>query len=309
MAWDEQRQSKLIESILLGLPISYIYVADISEGESKDDLLEGDLARWELIDGSQRVRTLTRFLTNKLILQGLETLSKLEGFKFSDLPFARQRRLKRTSIRIIQLTETTDEETRRILFERINTGSVQLNEMEKRRGIHRGSFLNLIDELAQERKFLELCHFSKVQIDKKDPQEYVLRFFAFLNEYEEFNAQELTKFLDKYLKKTNKVDSKTLNSMKQEFYKMLNFVEKYYSSGFCQKTRTTTKPVTRIKFESLSVGIALALRQNPDLQPQPKSLQLLTFDKYKEYTGGDGSSSRRKVIRRIEYVRDQLLGE
>ncbi len=310
MAWDEQRQSKLIESILLGLPISYIYVADVSGESSEDDILETqDLARWELIDGSQRIRTLTKFLNDELRLQGLEKLYKLKDFRFSDLPLARQRRFKITSIRIVQLTQDADEETRRILFERINTGSIQLNEMEKRRGIHRGAFLDVIDELAKDQNFLNLCHFSDIEVNKKDPQEYVLRFFAFLNDYKNFNAQKLTEFLDKYLMKTNEHNTETLNNMKEEFHKMLDFVETYFPHGFYQQTRKSCKPVTRIKFESLSVGIALALRQNPDLQPQPESLKLLDSEDYKQYTRGDGSSSRNKVIRRIEYVRNQLLGE
>ena len=60
MTWDEDRQSKFIESVLLGLPIPYIFVADISESE--------DLARLEIIDGTQRIRTLARFIKNKLKL-------------------------------------------------------------------------------------------------------------------------------------------------------------------------------------------------------------------------------------------------
>ncbi|MDJ0511439.1 MAG: DUF262 domain-containing protein [Crocosphaera sp.] len=322
MIWDEKRQSKLIESVLLGIPISSIYVADVAEELIDDNSLNEDLARWEIIDGTQRIRTLARFMHDKLVLQDLEKLKKLEGFKFSDLPLARQRRFKRTSIRIVQLTENTNEETRRDLFERINTGSVELNAMEKRRGIRRGSFLNLIDELAKNKEFLELCAFLQASIDRKDPQEYILRFFAFLDKYEnkeeeeeeekkkyqDFNAQKLTEFLDEYLEEMNKADQKTIQTRKDEFHRMINFVKTYFPNGFCQQTQTTKKPVTRIKFESLSVGIALALRQQPDLKPQPQSLKLLDSKEFKEYTQGDGSSSRKKVIRRIKYVRDQLLG-
>ena len=121
MRWDEDRQSKFIESVLLGLPISYILVADLSESE--------DLARLEIIDGTQRIRTLARFLNNELKLNNLEKLDSLNGFTFKDLPFSRQRRFQRTTIRMIQLTEKADEEVRRDLFERINTGSVELNAM------------------------------------------------------------------------------------------------------------------------------------------------------------------------------------
>lgn len=309
MAWDETRQSKFIESILLGLPIPYIYVADISEEkEEENDLANTDLARLEIIDGTQRIRTLVNFIRNELQLQNLEKLKKLEGFRFDDLNIARQRRFQRTTIRIIQLSEEADEETRRDLFERINTGSVELNEMEKRRGILRGAFLNVIDELARYDKFLNLCAFTKASIRRVEPQEFVLRFFAFLdnyqNKYQNFN-KNITEFLDQYLYSMNQAEPNTLQNMKDEFYAMIDFVEMYFPTGFRQgknKDRTTT----RIKFESLAVGIALALRQQKDLQPA--SVDFIYSEKFREYTSSDASSSRNKVIRRIEYVRDQILG-
>ena len=305
MIWDIKRQSKFIESILLGLPIPYIYVADTSGEETDENSLNiKDLARLELIDGTQRIRTLANFLNNELQLQNLEKLNKLEGFRFFNLPIARQRRFQRTTIRIIQLSEDADEETRRDLFERINTGSVQLNEMEKRRGIIRGAFLNIIDELAQYEKFIYICAFTEPSIKRVEPQEFVLRFFAFLNNYHNFN-KNITEFLDNYLEDMNKADPNSLPSMKNEFYTMIDFVERYFPKGFRQgkkKDRTTT----RIKFESLAVGITLALRQQENLQPA--SVKFLDSKEFREYTSSDASSSRNKVICRLEYVRDQILG-
>ncbi|BAQ60619.1 hypothetical protein GM3708_1025 [Geminocystis sp. NIES-3708] len=313
-AWDEIRQSKFIESILLGLPIPAIYVADNSEELLEENNLETeDLGRWEIIDGTQRIRTLARFINQELRLQGLEKLTKLEGFLFSDLPLARQRRFKRASIRIIELTEDTDEETRRNLFERINSGSVELNAMEKRRGIRRGKFLDLLDKLAKNTKFLELCSFSEAQIKYKDPQEYILRFFAFLNNYdngyESFIKKNITDFLDEYLEETNQITSDKILEMEKEFNQMLNFVERYFPNGFYQENKTGKKPVTRIKFESLSVGIALALRENLNLKPTSNALSLLYSKEFNDYTKGDASSSKVKVLRRINYVKSMLLGE
>lgn len=310
-AWDEIRQSKFIESILLGLPIPSIYVADIPEELLNNNLETEDLARWEIIDGTQRIRTLARFINNELKLQGLEKLSKLEGFLFSDLPLARQRRFKRASIRIIELTENADEETRRNLFERINSGSVELNAMEKRRGIRRGKFLDLIDKLATNQIFLELCAFSETEIKYKDTQEYILRFFAFLNNYnsENFTPKNITDFLDQYLDETNKSTPEQILEMENEFNRMLNFVSTYFPSGFYQENKRGKKPVTRIKFESLSVGIALALREKPNLKPTSEALSLLNSEKFKNYTKGDSSSSKIKVTRRIDYVKNMLLGE
>ena len=122
MVWSEVNQSKFIESIFLGLPIPYIFVADVSsEVESQDS------ARLEIIDGTQRVRTLARFLKNELLLKDLKKLTELNGLHFSDLLGSRQKRFSRTPLRMIQLTEEADEEIRRDLFERINSGSIELN--------------------------------------------------------------------------------------------------------------------------------------------------------------------------------------
>ncbi|MEG4438555.1 MULTISPECIES: DUF262 domain-containing protein [unclassified Microcoleus] len=174
MIWPEPLQSKFIESILLGLPIPYIFVADLRPKQEED---EDDLARLEIVDGTQRIRTLDRFLNNELKLCGLEKLKRLNNFKFNDLPLARQRRFNRATIRMIVLTEKADEETRRDLFERINTGSVQLNDMEKRRGISLGPFVNLLEELSKDTKFRKLCPFSDALVLKREPEEFVLRFF------------------------------------------------------------------------------------------------------------------------------------
>lgn len=308
MTWDEDRQSKFIESILLGLPIPYVFVADIVDDTSKSE----DLARLEIIDGTQRIRTLSRFVKNKLTLNNLEELKNLNGFQFGDLPLSRRRRFNRTSIKMIQLTEKANEKTRRDIFERLNTGSVELNEMEKRRGIRPGEFLNLIEELANNSNFHDLCSFTQAEIDKKDPQEFVLRFFSFLNNYEnkykKFNSREIHKFLDNYLSNENQSDSLDTKAMSNDFFSMLDFVKMYlpHALHIYRKTKKCYEPVTRIKFESITVGVALALRKNSKLIPN--STSFLDSEDFKDFTKGDGSSSQKKVIRRIEYVRDQLLG-
>lgn len=304
MTWDEDRQSKFIESIFLGLPIPYIFVADIVDETSKSE----DLARLEIIDGTQRIRTLSRFINNELKLNNLKALKNLNGFKFKDLPLSRRRRFNRTSIKMIQLTEKANEKTRRDIFERLNTGSVELNEMEKRRGIRPGKFLDLIEELSKSTQFRNLCSFTDTEIDKKDPQEFVLRFFAFLNNHKNYTGKNVHAFLDEYLKDKNESDLLNLDEMKNEFDSMLTFLQKYLPDALHihRKTKDRYEPVTRIKFESITVGVALALRENSELIPNSKLF--LDSKEFNDFTKGDGSSSQKKVISRIEYVRDQLLG-
>jgi Protein of unknown function DUF262 len=298
MIWEDSRQSKFIESLLLGLPIPYIFVADLRPKQEDE---EEDLARLEIVDGTQRIRTLDRFLSNELKLCGLEKLKQLNNFKFSDLPLARQRRFNRATIRMIVLTEKADEETRRDMFERINTGSVQLNDMEKRRGISPGPFVDLLEELGRDTKFRKLCPFSEALVRKREPEEFVLRFFAYLNNYNNFE-REVNLFLNEYLEKHNHVGIDR-DDMRSEFHQMLDFVETYFPNGFSKSKGHVKTP--RIRFEAISVGVALALRKQSDLVP--KSLKWLDSPEFKDYTTSDASNSKPKVIRRIEYVRDRLL--
>jgi uncharacterized protein with ParB-like and HNH nuclease domain len=114
IVWDEARQSKFIESVIWGIPIPYIFVVNIGQDED-------DEPRLEIVDGAQRILTLTRFINNELTLSGLKKLEQLNGFKFADLLLSRQRNFSRTTVRMIQLTEAANEEVRRDLFERIQS--------------------------------------------------------------------------------------------------------------------------------------------------------------------------------------------
>jgi hypothetical protein len=93
LIWPERNQSRFVESLLIGLPIPFLFVADVSEKEDPENA-----GRLEIIDGVQRIRTLARFLTNDLALSNLERLKKLNGFRFSDLHPSRQRRFRRATL-------------------------------------------------------------------------------------------------------------------------------------------------------------------------------------------------------------------
>ncbi|MEG4515381.1 MULTISPECIES: DUF262 domain-containing protein [unclassified Microcoleus] len=114
LVWNDERQSKFIESVIWGLPIPYIFVVEIGHDEN-------DEARLEIVDGAQRIISLTRFVNNELTLSGLKKLKQLNGFKFADLLLPRQRNFNRIRIRIIQLTQVASKEARIDLFERTQT--------------------------------------------------------------------------------------------------------------------------------------------------------------------------------------------
>ena len=199
------------------------------------------------------------------------------------------------------LLDNADEEVRRDLFERINTGSVALNDMEKRRGISPGPFVKLLEELAKEPRFIKLCPLSDASRRSREPEEFVLRFFAYLDNYKKFERR-VNLFLNEYLEEHNNEEIDK-DIFRGTFHSMLDFVDQYFPNGFSKSTGHVRTP--RIRFEAISVGVALALREKSDLKP--KSLDWLDSEEFKEYTTSDASNSKPKVIRRIEYVRDQLL--
>ena len=86
--WDTIRQSRFIESLMIGLPILYIFLAETSKG------------RYEIVDGSQRIRTLAAYLNDELVIKGLEKIEDLNKLKFSDLDISRQRKFKNISLNL-----------------------------------------------------------------------------------------------------------------------------------------------------------------------------------------------------------------
>ncbi len=160
--WSLRNQSRLIESLIIGLPIPHIFIADV---ESGDPELDG---RVEIVDGSQRVRTLYAFLNNDLTLEHLQLIPQLNGFKFSDLAASRQRRFNRISVRIIELSNCT-EATRRDLFERINTGSNELKHMEIRKGSKHGNspfYSNVTSVCADNAVFKKVVPLSETKLKR-----------------------------------------------------------------------------------------------------------------------------------------------
>lgn len=147
--WEEERKSRFIESLLMGLPIPFLFFWE-----------NPATGRLEIVDGSQRLRTIEEFILGDFALGELEELSLLTGFRFRDLPESRQRKIKNRSIRGIVLNEHADEESRFDLFERINTGSKIANTAEVRRGALGGPFQDLVRSLAEADIFVQLAPVS-----------------------------------------------------------------------------------------------------------------------------------------------------
>lgn len=305
--WDEIRQSRFIESVLLGLPVPLIFVA-----ENKD-------SAWEIVDGSQRIRTLDSFINNSLQLKGLEKLNTLNGFCFNDFEKSRQGKFKDTPIRMIVLSEEADDTAKKDMFERINRGSDLLKPMEKRKGIYLGPFRDFIyDKCAKNDKFIELAPIDKWLVKRQEREELLLRFFALSENYTKYpHNKGISSFLDEYLDKKNKMLAKLSepdrNEVLDKHYKELNstldFVKRYSELGF----RRTQNPQTkRVIFEAIAVGVNMALQKTPNLEFSKRRMnEILNTKEFIDLTSGNVGNKKAyspdQVKRRINYIADSIL--
>ncbi len=292
--WTIFQQSKFIESLILGLPVPYIFAADSKENEG----------RLEIVDGSQRIRTLEAFLNNKFVLTGLKKLDKLNGFKFEDFPLSRQRRFKRKTVRLIALTDKATREVRKEMFERINSTPTTLSDMESRKGVYEGDFYYFLEKCAENEKFNRLCPIPKARADREEGAEMVLRFFAYSERHEQF-VHIVKDFLDNYMEdRQTDFTEDFANELDKKFRNMLDFVDTHFPYGFRKSKNAKSTP--RVRFEAISVGTQLALEEKPDLVPKDVT-EWLGSEEFKKHTRSDAANNRKKVLGRIKFVKDKLL--
>ena len=299
--WDEDRQSKLIESIILGLPIPFIFVA-----ENKD-------SSWEIVDGSQRIRTLHSFTTNKLCLKNLKSISSLNGYRFCELEESRQGKILNTALRIIVLSEETTEEAKKDMFERINRGSDLLKPMEKRKGIYTGSFCSFIyDYCRSSDTFQELVKVDKWLVNRQEREELLLRFFAITDSksYKTGINIGVSSFLDDYLCRMNaewsNYSEEELSIAVKEYTKRIDTVNDYVQKNFPYGYRHKANPQTkRSVFEAISVGVWLAINEETALTDLDKGTiqKVLSSKEFKQYTHSANETHRKQNLQgRIQTI-------
>lgn len=300
--WDIDRQSKLIESIILGLPIPFIFVA-----ENKN-------SAWEIVDGSQRIRTIHAFLNNKLCLQNLKSIKSLNGYKFCELEESRQGKILNTALRIIVLSEETTDEVKMDMFERINRGSDLLKPMEKRKGIYVGPFSTFIYEYcSKNHKFKELIKLDKWLEKRQEYEELLLRFFAISDDRIFSTGLEkvgIAQYLDNYLQRKNsellnmdnKEQEETIKEYSHRIDSVVDYVDRNFPFGFSHTSNPQTK---RSVFEAISVGVWLALRDNKasDNVDRDELTELLNSNSLKRYTHTANETHKKKNLTgRIEVI-------
>ena len=210
--------SKLIESILMDVPIPVIYLAEENDGS------------YSVIDGQQRLTSFISFINGKypdgelFKLTGLKVLKELNRKQFSDIEKEYQNKIRKTTLHTIIIKKESNDDVKFEIFERLNTGSIKLNEDEIRNTVYRGEYINLLAELEENETFHQLVKKDNFK-NRMIYRGMILRFFA-LSEKSYLNyVPSMKQFCNKELRDNRNLSDEKIKEYKNRFHDCLDMVK------------------------------------------------------------------------------------
>lgn len=217
--WTSDKQSALIESFLLNIPVPPVYLA------------EEEYGKYSVIDGKQRLTAISSFLRGEYTLQNLDKFKEIEGFSFIDLPAALRNALQvRPYIRAITLLRQSDPQLKFWVFLRLNTGGDNLLPQEIRNVAYSGSFNDLLFKLADApflQQQLKIISEQSTPYIKMVDVEMVLRFFALSELWETFSG-DFKESLNLYMDQNRNPQTSELTKKTKQFHNALDNCEKIW---------------------------------------------------------------------------------
>ncbi|WEF32422.1 DUF262 domain-containing protein [Pseudoduganella chitinolytica] len=296
--WPVDRESELIESILLGIPVPSLFMATNPD------------ATWEIVDGVQRLSTIVHFASDdpaqlkkinrkhSLVIANLEKLSGLNHGTYAELAKSMQLMFMTRPIRVTVLNDKSDMNVRFDLFERLNTGGVSLTNQEIRNCIFRGKFNESLKLLSQSEEFVKAVKLNDASQKNGMAEEYVLRFFAYYDNHSNFD-HSVKEFLNDYMKAhASKGPAATKVAL---FKRVFSTLAEAYPNGI---TRGQSSITAANLYEALAVGTALAMKAKKPISVR-KLAKLADNPDLKKLTTG-ATNSRRMVLSRINFVKDAV---
>lgn len=245
--WNDVEQSRLIESILLGLPLpSFYFNEEVSTG------------KWSVIDGLQRLCSISHFVLDKerpLVLQGLQFLVDYNGKTFDQLDRPDVRRIKAQKITTNTLRKSTPPSVKYVIFRRVNTAGKPLNSQELRHSMNPGPVLQMIAEMSQLESFLKVTE-KKLSPRRMVDRDFVTRYLGFLYYFDRLN-NDLDYFLNEAMYGLNRVSDLERAAAVELFdQSMIVCGALLEGIGFRRLDGEKRMPINKSLWDSISVNVA-----------------------------------------------------
>ena len=290
--WNLHQRTRFIESLLLGIPIPSIFVAEDNDG------------RWEIVDGLQRISTVLSFFghlkydkneKNGWILEEGDIVKELEGLNILKLPFKFKLQIKRASCGVEVIKWDSNYDMRFELFNRLNTGGTNLTDQEIRNCIFRGisvEFTDTIKKLAESKEFIDLIQPTPKQNEELYLDELVLRFFSIFENHNNI-LKNLSEHMTDYMREATK-DENLYQYKIEKFKQTLSLVGHIGQKSILGKNGQLSTSL----YDAIFNGVAVNLEYYQDATNkilQDKILFLKQDEKFKK-----ASSSAKIIIRAVE---------
>lgn len=275
LRWSSKKKSLLIESLLLNIPIPPVY------------FFENDLARYEVMDGQQRLNAIHEFMANDFPLVGMDKMSFLNGRRYARLPPKVRRGLDRASVSAIVLLQETKSDradpylVRRYVFERLNTGGEKLNAQELRNSIYKGPFNELIVELARHPSFCRIFDIPVYSLvdeneyyENEDRQrntlyrtmgdcQLVLRSFALIDD--ERISGSMRSILDRCMQENRELSQAELAVKKNAFSTVIDACETMFVGGAFRllPDKSGRRRVSAALYDAVAVSLMRRIEKLP----------------------------------------------
>ncbi|MER9519378.1 DUF262 domain-containing protein [Mesorhizobium sp. M0614] len=306
--WDQKRQSRLIESLLLRIPLPVLYAA-----EDEDE-------KWEIVDGIQRLSTIARFVrpdsinSQPLLLSDLQYLEAYEGKSFNDLSEKLKTRLKETELVVHLIRKGTPPEVKFNVFARINSGGIALSPQELRHAITPGAGRGLLAKWASSEEFLKATDRS-VRPIRMDDRELVLRFVAFYSlGVSSYKRADMDGFLIQAMRSLNRLEAPDTERLQSAFDRAMLVAYLIFEGEAFRKRlspEAARMPINKALFEAVSVNLAKLAEHEGSLLVERRTRVHIEFmalcaDRQFEAAISQGTSDVAKVNRRFDMVAEMF---
>jgi len=294
--WKDDAKSRLIESILIRIPLPAFYIDATNED------------KWLVVDGLQRLSALKQFMSDKkLNLCGLEYLINLEGKNYDEIGRRYQRRIEETQVTVYLIGKGTPPEVKYNIFKRINTGGLPMSPQELRHALNPGKATKFLAKLALLPEFQQVTNISKLRKMRMDDREFILGFLAFtLTSYQDYKNDTNDNrgvFLSRALFKVNNLHEEQFKMIENNFKKSMIAAFEIFGTNAFRKISHNQKrlyPINKALFECWSVTLSQLKEEQITVLKQRKQNLIEKFIYYVD-NDPDFLASISQAADKIEY--------